>query len=173
VGRIYFESADRNPAVALHFIEVPPEVIVGTGGYTSAPVLMAASLLRKIGLSKTRVFIHEQNAAPGKLNRLMGRFAHKVFVTFPETLSCFPQNGILAGYPLRKRITRVDPEEALRKIDLQIPEGRKIVLVFGGSQGSRTMNRALVDALQYLIPHRTAFSSFTASASIKPVCTTL
>ncbi len=131
-----------------------PEVIVGTGGYVSAPVIMAAALLRKIGLSRARIFIHEQNAVPGKLNRLMGRFAHQVFVTFPETLSCFPETGVLSGYPLRRRIARISPEEAKRKIEIKIPEGRKVILAFGGSQGARTINRALVDALGSLLPYR-------------------
>jgi UDP-N-acetylglucosamine--N-acetylmuramyl-(pentapeptide) pyrophosphoryl-undecaprenol N-acetylglucosamine transferase len=131
-----------------------PEIIIGTGGYVAAPVVMAASLLRKLRLINTRVFIHEQNAVPGKLNRLMGRFANKVFVTFPETLAYFPGSGVLVGYPLRRRITRMSREEARQKTDIKIPEGRKVVLVFGGSQGSRTMNRALVDALEYLLPHR-------------------
>ena len=130
-----------------------PETIVGTGGYVSAPVIIAAAILRKMRLSSARVYIHEQNAVPGKLNRLMGRFAHMVMVTFPETLAYFPKNGVSVGYPLRRRIARVNREEARKKISLQIPEGRKIVLVFGGSQGSRTMNRALVDALGYLIPY--------------------
>jgi UDP-N-acetylglucosamine--N-acetylmuramyl-(pentapeptide) pyrophosphoryl-undecaprenol N-acetylglucosamine transferase len=131
-----------------------PDVIVGTGGYVSAPVMVAVAVLRKMSLNRAQIFMHEQNAVPGKLNLLMGRFAHQVFVTFPETLSYFPRNGMLVGYPLRKRIARVSREEALRKIDLRIPEGRKVVLAFGGSQGSRIINRALVDALGYLIPHR-------------------
>jgi UDP-N-acetylglucosamine--N-acetylmuramyl-(pentapeptide) pyrophosphoryl-undecaprenol N-acetylglucosamine transferase len=131
-----------------------PEVIVGTGGYVSAPVIMAAAALRKIGLSRARIFIHEQNAVPGKLNLLMGRFAHRVFVTFPETLSYFPGTGMLSGYPLRRRIARISPEEAKRKIDIKIPEGRKVILAFGGSQGSRIINRALVDALGSLLPYR-------------------
>jgi UDP-N-acetylglucosamine--N-acetylmuramyl-(pentapeptide) pyrophosphoryl-undecaprenol N-acetylglucosamine transferase len=131
-----------------------PDIIIGTGGYVSAPIIVAAALLRKIRLINTRVFMHEQNAVPGKLNRLMGRFAHQVFVTFPETLPCFPGNGVLVGYPLRKRIAKVGRDEARRKISFKIPEGRKIVFVFGGSQGSRTMNRALVDALSYLLPYR-------------------
>ncbi len=131
-----------------------PDVIVGTGGYVSAPVVIAAAFLRKIHLSKARIFIHEQNAVPGKLNGLMGRFADRVLVTFPETLSYFPERGVQVGYPLRKRIAKVSREEAREKASLRIPEGRNTVLVFGGSQGSRTMNRALVDALQFLLPYR-------------------
>ena len=131
-----------------------PEIIVGTGGYVSAPVIIASLILRKLRLGKSQVFIHEQNAIPGKLNRVMGRFAQRVLVTFPETVSSFPGNGVLVGYPLRKRIAQVDREEARNKIDLKIPTGRKIVFVFGGSQGARTINRGLVDALGYFLPYK-------------------
>jgi UDP-N-acetylglucosamine--N-acetylmuramyl-(pentapeptide) pyrophosphoryl-undecaprenol N-acetylglucosamine transferase len=131
-----------------------PDLIVGTGGYVSAPVIIAASLLRKLRLGKSRVLLHEQNAIPGKLNGLMGRFASQVLVTFPETLSYFPRNGVVVGYPLRKRIAKVSRAEALQKIGIAIPEGRKVILVFGGSQGARVINQALVDALGYLLPCR-------------------
>jgi UDP-N-acetylglucosamine--N-acetylmuramyl-(pentapeptide) pyrophosphoryl-undecaprenol N-acetylglucosamine transferase len=138
----------------LILIRFRPEIIVGTGGYVSAPVIIAASILHKFRLGQSRVFLHEQNAIPGKLNRVMGRFAHKVMVTFPESLSYFPGNGIVVGYPLRKRIVIIDRDEARRRVSIQIPEGRKTVLVFGGSQGARSMNRAMVDALGYLLPYR-------------------
>ncbi|HSW39688.1 MAG TPA: UDP-N-acetylglucosamine--N-acetylmuramyl-(pentapeptide) pyrophosphoryl-undecaprenol N-acetylglucosamine transferase, partial [Acidobacteriota bacterium] len=124
-----------------------PDVIVGTGAYVSAPIIMAAAFLRKLRLLDTRVYLHEQNAVPGKLNRLMGRFADRVLVTFPETVPFFPERSRLVGYPLRKRVTRISREEARAKVDLPVPEGRKVVLVFGGSQGSRVINRAIVDAL--------------------------
>lgn len=131
-----------------------PEIIVGTGGYVSAPVLLASVILRKLRLGRSRVFLHEQNTIPGKLNRVMGRFAHRVLVTFSETLSAFPGNGVAVGYPLRKRIAGLSRAEALAKAEVRIPEGRKTVFVFGGSQGARTINRALVDALGHLLPYR-------------------
>lgn len=130
-----------------------PDVLVGTGGFASAPVVFAATFLKKLRLLRSRVFVHEQNAVPGKLNRLVGRFAEKVFVTFPETLSLFPGNGAVTGYPLRKRIGHVSKEEARARLDFTIPEGRTVVFAFGGSQGSRSMNRGLVDALGELLPH--------------------
>ncbi len=131
-----------------------PDVIVGTGGFASAPVMFAAALLRKLRLSHTRVYVHEQNAAPGKLNQVVGHLADRVFVTFPETLSSFPANGVVSGYPLRKRIAAVSRETAAASLDFTIPPGRQVVFAFGGSQGARTINRAVVDALRDLLPYR-------------------
>ena len=96
-----------------------PTVIVGTGGFASAPVMFAAAFLRKLRLSRARLYVHEQNAEPGKLNQVVGRLADRVFVTFPETLGRFPRNGVLAGYPLRRRITGVDREQARARLDFR------------------------------------------------------
>ena len=131
-----------------------PDVIVGTGSYVAAPVLVAAAVLKKTGLLKSRVFLHEQNAVPGKLNKLMARFADKVLITFRETQNYFQEKSELVGYPLRRRIETIPREEALRRINFSIADGRRVVFAFGGSQGSRVINRALVDALEYLIPYR-------------------
>jgi UDP-N-acetylglucosamine--N-acetylmuramyl-(pentapeptide) pyrophosphoryl-undecaprenol N-acetylglucosamine transferase len=130
-----------------------PDVIVATGGFASAPVMFAAALLRKLGMSRARVYVHEQNAAPGKLNQVVGSLADRVFVTFPETLSSFPSNGLVTGYPLRKRISSVYRATAAAALDFTIPPGRQIVFAFGGSQGARTVNRAVVDALADLLPY--------------------
>jgi UDP-N-acetylglucosamine--N-acetylmuramyl-(pentapeptide) pyrophosphoryl-undecaprenol N-acetylglucosamine transferase len=129
-----------------------PGVIVGTGGFASAPVMFAAAALRRLRLSRARVYVHEQNAAPGKLNLLVGRLADRVFVTFPETLASFPVNGVVSGYPLRRRIAAVDRDQARSALDFEVPAGRQVVFAFGGSQGSRTINRGVVDALGDLRP---------------------
>ena len=131
-----------------------PEIIVGTGGFASAPTMLAAALLRRLRLCGARVYVHEQNAAPGKLNLLVGRLADRVFVSFPETLSAFPDNGVMAGYPLRRRIQTIDRETARASLDFRVPPGRQVVFAFGGSQGARTINRAVVDALGALLPGR-------------------
>jgi UDP-N-acetylglucosamine--N-acetylmuramyl-(pentapeptide) pyrophosphoryl-undecaprenol N-acetylglucosamine transferase len=131
-----------------------PEVIVATGGFASAPIVFATSVLRRLGLLKTRLYVHEQNAAPGTMNLLAGRLADRVFVSFPETVALFPGKGVLTGYPLRGRI-QVGARDACRAaLDFQIPEGRQVVFAFGGSQGARTINHAIVDALAELLPHR-------------------
>ena len=131
-----------------------PEIIVGTGGYASAPTLFAAAILRRLGSLPARVYVHEQNAAPGKLNLLVGRLADRVFVSFPDTLASFPANGTMAGYPLRRRIQKTDRDTARAALDFKVPAGRPVVFAFGGSQGARTINRALVDALGALLPHK-------------------
>ncbi|MCX6549719.1 MAG: glycosyltransferase [Acidobacteria bacterium] len=131
-----------------------PDIVVGTGGFASAPTMFAAALLRRLGLYRAGIYVHEQNAAPGKLNLLVGRLADRVFVSFPETLSAFPSNGVMAGYPLRRRIAGVDRRAAGEGLDFEVPAGRRVVFAFGGSQGARTINRAVVDALGALLPHK-------------------
>ena len=131
-----------------------PEIVVGTGGYASAPTMLAAAMLRRMGLLSAKVYVHEQNAAPGKLNLLVGRLADRVFVSFPDTLGAFPDNGTMAGYPLRRRIQATDREAARADLDIRVPPGRQVVFAFGGSQGARTINRAMVDALGALAPHK-------------------
>ena len=153
LARFLLDLAVGTLQAAAVLLRFRPDVIVGTGGFASAPVIFAATVLKKLRLLRSRDFVHEQNAVPGKLNRLVGRFAEKVFVTFPETLSLFPGNGAVTGYPLRKRIGHVDPAEARSRLDFEVPKGRTVVFVFGGSQGSRSLNRGLVDALGDLLPH--------------------
>jgi UDP-N-acetylglucosamine--N-acetylmuramyl-(pentapeptide) pyrophosphoryl-undecaprenol N-acetylglucosamine transferase len=131
-----------------------PEIVVGTGGYASAPTMLAAAILRRMGLLSAKVYVHEQNAAPGKLNLLVGRLADRVFVSFADTLAAFPENGTMAGYPLRRRIQKGDRDAARAALDVRVPPGRQVVFAFGGSQGARTINRALVDALGALLPHQ-------------------
>lgn len=131
-----------------------PGIIIGTGGYASAPVIFAHTLMRALGLSGARVYIHEQNSVPGKLNQVIGRWADKVLLTFPQTKAWFSRNGVVVGYPVRRSVTLEQRGKVESVPPHPIPPGRRVVFVFGGSQGSRTINRALVDALGYLKPRR-------------------
>jgi UDP-N-acetylglucosamine--N-acetylmuramyl-(pentapeptide) pyrophosphoryl-undecaprenol N-acetylglucosamine transferase len=149
-----FNTAAGTVKAAVTIRRFRPEIIVGTGGFASAPTMFAAAILRRLGLCQARVFVHEQNAAPGRLNLLVGRLADRVFVSFPETVAAFGSNAEMAGYPLRKRIGRVDRAAARAALDVPMPAGRQVVFAFGGSQGARTINRAIVDALGALLPHR-------------------
>jgi len=131
-----------------------PKWVIATGGYVSAPVITAAIILKKLRIAHVGIFLHEQNSIPGQLNRLMGNWVDKVLLTFPQTLSFFPKNGTVVGYPIRNSIVAVPSEEARKKLSFTIPPDRDVVFAFGGSQGARTINRAIVDALPYLLPHR-------------------
>ncbi len=130
-----------------------PKWIIATGGYVSAPVIIAAVILKKLKIARVQIFLHEQNSIPGQLNALMGRWADKVLLTFPQTLSFFP-NATLVGYPIRHSIVPIPLEQARKRLSFEIPQGRDVIFAFGGSQGARTINRAIVDALPFLLPYR-------------------
>jgi UDP-N-acetylglucosamine--N-acetylmuramyl-(pentapeptide) pyrophosphoryl-undecaprenol N-acetylglucosamine transferase len=131
-----------------------PRWVVATGGYVSAPIIIATLILQALRLSPTKIFLHEQNSIPGQLNAFLGRWVDRVLLTFPQTLSFFKKNGVVVGYPIRGSIALKPREEALKDLSFTLPPGRQVVFAFGGSQGARTINRALVDALRHLLPHR-------------------
>jgi UDP-N-acetylglucosamine--N-acetylmuramyl-(pentapeptide) pyrophosphoryl-undecaprenol N-acetylglucosamine transferase len=130
-----------------------PKLIIATGGYVSAPVIIGALILKKLKIARVRIFLHEQNSIPGQLNALMGRWVDRVLLTFPQTHSFFP-NAAVVGYPIRHSIVPIPSKQAVERLSFQIPQGREVIFVFGGSQGARTINRAIVDALPFLLPHR-------------------
>ncbi|MGQ9484151.1 MAG: glycosyltransferase [Desulfosoma sp.] len=131
-----------------------PHWIIATGGYVSAPIVMAGFVLRALGIGPVKIFLHEQNSVPGQMNLLLGRYAHRVLLTFPQTLSYFRKNGSVVGYPVRHSILDIPREEARQRLPFPLPEGRRVVFIFGGSQGARTINRAVVEALSVLAAHR-------------------
>ena len=127
-----------------------PHAVIGTGGYASAPIMLACALLGKIRLLHVPSVIHEQNAVPGKLNRLVARWASLVASTYPSAMPHLPkERAILTGYPVRRRFTRsLSKEEA--RAELSIPRDASVVLAFGGSLGARSINNGIVAALPLL-----------------------
>jgi UDP-N-acetylglucosamine--N-acetylmuramyl-(pentapeptide) pyrophosphoryl-undecaprenol N-acetylglucosamine transferase len=116
-----------------------PDVVVGVGGYASAPVLLAA---RMAGVP---LLIHEQNAWPGLTNRLLSRWADRVCLSFADADCAFHRGRtVLTGNPLRRGMEDCPP----------LPEGDPQLLVFGGSRGARAINQTLVAALPHLAPLR-------------------
>ena len=121
--------------------EFKPDVIFGTGGYICVSVGMAAKKL------KIPIVLHESNAFPGVAIKLLSKKAKKVLVGFEDAKSRIPnaKEVIVTGTPSKitdKRITLKDADR-IRK-ELQISNNLPIVLVFGGSQGARSINEALV-----------------------------
>jgi len=117
-----------------------PEVVIGVGGYASAPLLLAARF------SGIRTAVHEQNALPGLTNRMLGKFVDRVFVTFPDSASFFPEGKVVvSGNPLRKEIV-----EGLQGsvVSGQWSEGKKpTILIFGGSAGAHRINMAVLEMI--------------------------
>ena len=132
-----------------------PDAIVATGGYVSAPIVFASGILRKIGLLKTKLLVHEANAELGRMNKAAMGFADKIAVSFPGT-KVPDSKKMFVGYPVRKRLVVQEEtnKETLRRdarTSLNIPQDAKVVFAFGGSQGARTINRGMVDALPLLL----------------------
>ncbi|MFA5515077.1 MAG: undecaprenyldiphospho-muramoylpentapeptide beta-N-acetylglucosaminyltransferase [Desulfuromonadales bacterium] len=114
-----------------------PDVVVGVGGYASAPTLMAA---RTLGFP---CLIHEQNAWPGLTNKLLSRWVDRVCLSFAESDSAFYRGRtVLTGNPLREGMEECPP----------VPTGPPQLLVFGGSRGARAINDAVLAMLPSLKP---------------------
>jgi UDP-N-acetylglucosamine--N-acetylmuramyl-(pentapeptide) pyrophosphoryl-undecaprenol N-acetylglucosamine transferase len=132
-GRVRRAVADTRALLG----ELSADVVVGFGGYVALPAYLAA---RRSGLP---IVVHEQNALPGLANRIGARLAARVAVTMPGTPL---YRGEHVGMPLRTAITALD-RAALRtaaRAEFGLDADRPTLLVFGGSQGARTLNRAAV-----------------------------
>jgi UDP-N-acetylglucosamine--N-acetylmuramyl-(pentapeptide) pyrophosphoryl-undecaprenol N-acetylglucosamine transferase len=115
--------------------EFSPDVVVGAGGYVSGPVLMMASFMR------IPTLVMDSNALPGFTNRQLARFVDKAALTFEEALPYFGKKGVVTGNPVRSEF-----------FDIEAPEsnGSVTLLIFGGSQGARAINNAMIEALPKL-----------------------
>ena len=125
-----------------------PDVVVGTGGYVSGPVLLAA-LFHKIPIA-----IQEQNASAGLTNSVLARWAKAVYLAMESAREGktfrHATHIEVTGNPIRPAIAAFPRSEATyRKFGLS-PD-RKTVFVMGGSQGARAINEAVVAALPHLV----------------------
>jgi UDP-N-acetylglucosamine--N-acetylmuramyl-(pentapeptide) pyrophosphoryl-undecaprenol N-acetylglucosamine transferase len=139
-----------------------PKAVIGVGGYVSFPICFAGFLL---GIP---VFLQEQNSSVGISNRILGKFAKKIFLGFSEAESYFPKaKCIYTGNPLRKEFSQNFPT-------LKTESG--FLLVMGGSQGAKAINDALLPLLPLLkeqfphleILHQTGPKDFESVQSRSP-----
>jgi UDP-N-acetylglucosamine--N-acetylmuramyl-(pentapeptide) pyrophosphoryl-undecaprenol N-acetylglucosamine transferase len=134
-----------------------PDVVVGAGGYVTGSVLLTASLMR------VPTLVMESNALPGWTNRVLARFVDKAAVSFESSLKFFGSKGVVTGNPVRREFFNVRP---------RVRDGNYSILVFGGSQGARAINEAMVAALPLLdqfkdrlrITHQTGEADFSRVA---------
>jgi UDP-N-acetylglucosamine--N-acetylmuramyl-(pentapeptide) pyrophosphoryl-undecaprenol N-acetylglucosamine transferase len=121
-----------------------PDVIFSTGGYVCVPTVAAGALLRVPSLT------HEQTALVGLANRVAGKFATRVAVSYPQSLRYFPPGkAFVTGNPLRPGLLSGDADRAAEMLGFSrdVPT----VYVTGGAQGSHAINMAVKDALPKLL----------------------
>ncbi|MEW6585186.1 MAG: undecaprenyldiphospho-muramoylpentapeptide beta-N-acetylglucosaminyltransferase [Nitrospirota bacterium] len=122
---------------------VQPDIVIGVGGYASGAFVLVARLL------SVPTMILEQNSMPGLTNRLLGRFVDSICVTYHESISFFPrERTFLTGNPVRLQVLKGSIESAYKLFSLE--EGLFTIFAFGGSAGARSINRAMVNALNHL-----------------------
>ena len=108
-----------------------PDIVIGAGGYITAPVLYAAHQLH------IPILIHEQNSIPGVSNKFIGNFADKICVSLPNSVNLFPKKKVVyTGNPRSEEIISVSVK---KKSKLGFDQDKKLVVVVMGSLGSTTM----------------------------------
>ena len=121
-----------------------PQALLLTGGWSGLPVAFAARMWR------VPVLIFLPDIEPGSTIRLLQRFAESVAITLPESAEYFPAGKtVVTGYPLRAVVAGATRDAALQHFGLDA--ARRTLLVFGGSRGARSINRALLAILPDLL----------------------
>ena len=115
--------------------EFQPDVVIGVGGYASGPAMLAAIL------KHTPTLAFEPNLVPGFANRMVARFVSAAAVHFEQTADHF-RNAVVTGVPVRPAFFQIPKK--------QYSQGSPTLLVFGGSQGARAINQAVIRSLPEL-----------------------
>ena len=122
-----------------------PKIIIGTGGYASGPIMYVASIL---GIP---VFIQEQNSYPGLTNRILSKYAKKIFVAYDGMDKYFDNSKIVvSGNPIRKSIKNIslkNKSDYLKSLNLK--KDLKTLLFLGGSLGADRLNRFVKDNIDF------------------------
>ena len=116
--------------------DVKPDVVVGTGGYVSGPVLREA---QKLGI---KTVIHEQNAFPGVTTKMLSEKADFVMLAMPEAEKFLKlkKKPIITGNPIRSELLNISKQEARKRLGL---DDKPLILSFGGSLGAKKINEAV------------------------------
>lgn len=123
-----------------------PQVVVSCGGYVAGPVGWVA------GRKGIPVVIQEQNGFPGVTNRLLAKFAEKIFTAFKEADVFFPKGKtVITGNPTRGTLNKVEKEVGLQAFGFE--SSKRVLLVMGGSGGAKTINEAIRQNLEILHDH--------------------
>ncbi|PIE83940.1 MAG: undecaprenyldiphospho-muramoylpentapeptide beta-N-acetylglucosaminyltransferase [Bacteroidia bacterium] len=153
----------RNPLAMLRFLlawarsnrrarriirDFGPDLVIGVGGYSSAPTLGEA---QKLGVP---TLIQEQNGYAGRANRLLARRARAVSVAYEGMERFFPsEKVVLTGNPVRQVLAGGLPTRDAARAELGLPPRQRVLLIVGGSLGASTLNAAITDQLPLLAEH--------------------
>ena len=141
---------------------IEPDVAVGTGGYVAGPVLFAAWLRGR------PILIQEQNAYAGVTNRILSLMASRIHLAFPEAKDWVPADrATVSGNPTRAALRSADRREAREAMGL--PQEARVLLVFGGSLGSKALNDAVEHHARELLGEAHEGASNTQTALDPPV----
>ncbi len=122
-----------------------PHLVIGVGGYSAGPLVIGAWILR------IKIVLHEQNILPGITNRMLFRFANRIYVSFPETkFDGAIEKMRLTGDPVRKEIVQCAKRQ--NNAGAKASETEKIfsIMILGGSQGAHRINMTMLETLEYL-----------------------
>ena len=121
-----------------------PNVVIGTGGFASGPVLQMANLMN------IPTVIQEQNSYPGITNKLLSKKANSICVAYENLERFFPKNKIiLTGNPVRQDILQIDAKQSEAISYFNLDANKKTVLILGGSLGSRRINQLIEKELSF------------------------
>lgn len=122
-----------------------PDIVIGVGGYAAGPLVVAAWLLC------IKIALHEQNILPGMTNRMLFRFAHRIYVSFNGTKVGASMDKIsFTGNPVRKEILKCAREQNYTPV-ADVATGKVFnVLIIGGSQGAHSINMAILEAMEHI-----------------------
>jgi len=126
-----------------------PDIVISTGGFVSVPVCIVAKLF------KARIYLHEQTATVGLSNKIVSKFADKIFVAFPSSIQYFQKEKVIhSGNLVRKEIFvnsgRGGIIEDVKKMIIQ-EEDFPIIYISGGSLGSHVINQIIKESLPLLL----------------------
>jgi UDP-N-acetylglucosamine--N-acetylmuramyl-(pentapeptide) pyrophosphoryl-undecaprenol N-acetylglucosamine transferase len=119
-----------------------PQIVIATGGYVTLPLIAALRVVRFLHLSRARIALLEPNAAPGLTNRFLGPLADEIWLTVAEPGRALGKKEIVTGTPVRASFLRPLSAQAARA-SLGLDPGLMTIVVFGGSQGARSVNDAV------------------------------
>lgn len=144
-----------------HLLVFMPDAVFSKGGYASLGVVLAAWIYR------IPIMIHESDSVPGMTNDILGKFATRVAVSYEEAEKDFSAaQVVLTGVPIREDIAAGDANQARTMFSLL--ESKKVIFVYGGSQGAQVINEKLINILpkllhKYQVIHQTGKNNYAAA----------